>query len=322
MPPLVIITDLDHPGVAEEEAELAPVGARLLVAQCRTEQDVLASCREADGLIVQYAPITAAVFTGLPRLRVVARYGVGVDTLDVAAATARGVIVANVPGFCTEEVASHALAFLLAWHRKVVRFERAVKAGRWDFALAGPTPRLRGQVLGIVGVGRIGSALARMAAPLGLTTWGHDPYRSEFPPSVRRVPLDELAAGADYLSVSCPLTAETRHLINAAVLRRMKPTAFLINTARGAVVEEEALVRALKEGWIAGAGLDVLEREPPAPDTPLLGMENVLLTPHAAFYSLGSLSEVKRRAAAAVAAVLRGERPESVVNPEVYTRAR
>lgn len=322
MPPLVIITDLDHPGVAEEEAALAPVGARLQVAQCRTEQDVLASCREADGLIVQYAPITAAVLAGLPRLRVVARYGVGVDTLDVAAATARGVVVANVPGFCTEEVASHALAFLLAWHRKVVRFDRAVKAGQWDFALAGPTPRLRGQVLGIVGVGRIGSALARMAAPLGLTIWGHDPHRAEFPPGVRRVPLDALAAGADYLSVSCPLTAETRHLINAAMLRRMKPTAFLINTARGPVVEEEALVRALKEGWIAGAGLDVLEREPPASDNPLLGMENVLLTPHAAFYSLGSLSEVKRRAAAAVAAVLRGERPESVVNPEVYARGR
>lgn len=322
MPPLVIITDLDHPGVAEEEAELAPVGARLLVAQCRTEQDVLASCREADGLIVQYAPITAAVLAGLPRLRVVARYGVGVDTLDVAAATARGVVVANVPGFCTEEVASHALAFLLAWHRKVVRFDRAVKAGHWDFALAGPTPRLRGQVLGIVGVGRIGSALARMAAPLGLTIWGHDPHRSEFPPGVRRIPLDALGSGADYVSVSCPLTAETRHLINAAVLRRMKPTAFLINTARGPVVEEEALVRALKEGWIAGAGLDVLEREPPAPDNPLLGMENVLLTPHAAFYSLGSLSEVKRRAAAAVAAVLRGERPESVMNPEVYARGR
>lgn len=322
MPPLVVITDLDHPGVAEEEAELAPVGARLLVAQCRTEQDVLATCREAEGLIVQYAPITAAVLAGLPRLRVVARYGVGVDTLDVAAATARGVVVANVPGFCTEEVASHALAFLLAWHRKVARFERAVKAGRWDFALAGPTPRLRGQVLGIVGVGRIGSALARMAAPLGLTIWGHDPHRSELPPAVRRVPFDALVAGADYLSISCPLTAETRHLINAAALRRMKPTAFLINTARGAVVEEEALVRALKEGWIGGAGLDVLEREPPAPDNPVLGMENVLLTPHAAFYSLGSLSEVKRRAAAAVAAALRGERPESVVNPEVYARAR
>lgn len=322
MPPLVVITDLDHPGVAEEEAALAPVGARLLVVQCRTEQDVLASCREADGLIVQYAPITAAVLAGLPRLRVVARYGVGVDTLDVAAATARGVVVANVPGFCTEEVASHALAFLLAWHRKVVRFERAVKAGHWDFAQAGPTPRLRGQVLGIVGVGRIGSALARMAAALGLTIWGHDPYRVELPPGVRRVSLDELAAGADYVSVSCPLTAETRHLIHAAVLRRMKPTAFLINTARGAVVEEEALVRALKEGWIAGAGLDVLKREPPAPDNPLLGMENVLLTPHAAFYSQGALSEVKRRAAAAVAAVLRGEPPESVVNPEVYARAR
>lgn len=322
MPPLVVITDLDHPSVAEEEAELAAVGARLRVAQCRTEQDVLAAAAEADGLIVQYAPVTAAVFAGLPRLRVVARYGVGVDTLDLAAATARGVVVANVPGFCTEEVASHALAFLLAWHRKVPAFDRAVKAGRWDFALAGPTPRLRGQVLGIVGVGRIGSALARLAAPLGLEIWGHDPYRAEFPPGVRRVPFEQLVAGVDYLSISVPLTAETRQMVNAAVLRPMKPTAFLINTARGAVVEEAALIRALREGWIAGAGLDVLEREPPAPDNPLLRMENVLLTPHAAFYSQGALSEVKRRAAAAVAAVLRGERPESVVNSEVYARAR
>lgn len=322
MPPLIVITDLDHPSVAEEEAELASVGARLVVAQCRTEQDVLAAAAEADGLIVQYAPVTAAVFAGLPHLRVVARYGVGVDTLDVPAATAHGVVVANVPGFCTEEVASHALAFLLAWHRKLHRFDRAVKGGPWDFALAGPTPRLRGQVLGIIGVGRIGSALARLASPLGLEIWGHDPHRSDLPPGVRPVSFNDLVAGADYLSLSCPLTAETRHLINAAVLRRMKPTAFLINTARGGVVEEAVLVRALKEGWIAGAGLDVMEREPPAPDNPLLGMENVLLTPHAAFYSQGALAEVKRRAAAAVAAVLRGGRPESVVNPEVYARAR
>ncbi|MBI4414056.1 MAG: C-terminal binding protein, partial [candidate division NC10 bacterium] len=211
---------------------------------------------------------------------------------------------------------------LLAWHRKVPAFDRTVKAGRWDFGLAGPTPRLRGQVLGIVGVGRIGSALARLAAPLGLEIWGHDPYRAEFPPGVRRVPFEQLVAGVDYLSISVPLTAETRQMVDAAVLRRMKPTAFLINTARGAVVEEAALIRALWEGWIAGAGLDVLEREPPAPDNPLLRMENVLLTPHAAFYSQGALSEVKRRAAAAVAAVLRGERPESVVNSEVYARAR
>lgn len=298
------------------------MGARLLVARCRTEEDVLAAAAEADGLIVQYAPITAAVLAGLPRCRVVARYGVGVDTLDVAAATARGVVVANVPGFCTEEVASHALAFLLAWHRKVVAFDRAVRNGRWDFTLTGPISRLRGQVLGILGVGRIGSALARLAAPLGLEVWGHDPYRPDFPPAVRRVSFDALMTGADYLSISVPLTAQTRHLINAAVLRRMKRTAFLINTARGAVVEEAALIRALGEGWIAGAGLDVLEREPPAPDNALLGLENVLLTPHAAFYSEGALNDVKRRAAAAVAAVLRGERPESVVNPEVYARPR
>ncbi|MGH7408713.1 MAG: C-terminal binding protein, partial [Candidatus Methylomirabilales bacterium] len=246
MPPLVVITDLDHPSVVEEEAELAAVGARLLVAQCRTEQEVLAAGAEADGLIVQYAPITAAVLAGLPRCRVVARYGVGVDNLDVAAATSRGVVVANVPGFCTEEVASHALAFLLAWHRKLRTFDRAVKDGGWDFALAGPTPRLRGQVLGIVGVGRIGSALARLAAPLGLEVWGHDPYRADFPPAVRRVPFEELVAGADYLSLSVPLTAETHHMVNATVLRRMRPTTFLVNTSRGAVVDEAALVRALQ----------------------------------------------------------------------------
>lgn len=319
--PLVVITDCDHGSIAPEEAVLEKAGVEVRLGQARTEEDVMAVGRDADGLIVQYAPITERVLCALPRCRVVARYGVGVDTVDLRAATARGVVVANVPDYCAEEVSDHALALLLALWRRVALYDRAIHAGCWDFSVGKPISRLAGKVLGLVGVGRIGSRLARKAAGVGLTVWGHDPYLPTWPAGVVQASLEDLLSGADIVSLHLPLTEATRHLIGEAALRRMKPNALLINTSRGGLVDTAALRRALLEGRISGAGLDVLDREPPSPDSPLLALPNVVLTPHAAFYSEESVADLKRAVAEAVAAALRGERPASVVNPEVYARA-
>lgn len=314
----MVITDCDHGTVAPELAVLGG-HAEVSVHQVRDPAGLLAVCREADGVLTQYGTFTRQVIDGLSRCRVIARYGVGVDTVDVAAATARGIVVANVPDYATEEVSDHAVALILALHRRLPAYDRAVRGGRWDFRVGAPVPRLRELTVGIVGFGRIGRRVADKLRAFGVRCLATDPYVPAFPAWVEAVPLDALVAGADVVSLHCPLTPETRHLIDQDRLRRMKPTAFLVNTARGAVVDTAALVRALREGWIAGAGLDVFEEEPLPPDHPLHALDQVILTPHAAFYSEGALLELKHKAATAVLDVLQGRRPASVVNPEVLT---
>lgn len=315
---LVVITDCDHGSTAPEEAVLAGAGLEVRLGQANTEAEVIALAREADGLIIQYAPITARVLDSLSHCRVVARYGVGVDTVDLAAATARGVVVANVPDYCTEEVSDHALALILALWRKITLYDRAIRNGTWSFELGRPMARLAGKLLGVAGVGRIGALTARKAAGLGMRVCGYDPFLPAWPPGIRQVGLDDLLREADVVSLHLPLTPETRHLINETSLSRMRPTALLVNTARGGIVDTAALCRALQEGRIAGAALDVLEVEPPPPGSPLLSLPNVVLAPHAGWYSEESIADLKRRTGEAVVAALRGERPASVVNPEVY----
>ncbi len=316
----VVITDCNHGTIAPEQEILGDI-AEIALHQQNDEEGLLRICLDADGIITQYGAFTRRVLKALRRCQIICRYGVGVDTVDLAAATDHGIIVAYVPDYCTDEVSNHAAGLILALHRRLVPLNREVKLGHWEFRVAAPMARLRGQTLGIVGLGRIGLMLAEKLRPFGLTILAADPYREDWPDWVRRVSLDELLAASDIVSLHTPLTDETRHLIDAAALRKMKPSAFLVNTARGGVVDPEAIVPALREKWIAGAALDVQEVEPMAAGHPLAGLDNVILTPHAGWYSEGSIVELKRKVATAVRRVLvEGKPPASVANPEVLTR--
>ena len=316
--PLALVCGLDHANLAEEEAVFAAAGMRWDKVVARTEDDFLSKCGEADGLLVQYGQVSRRVIEGLPRLRLLVRYGVGVDGVDVEAATERGIPVVNVPDYGTDEVANHAVALLLALVRKIAQLDRQTRAGRWSVFEAQPIHRLAGRTVGIVGCGRIGSRVARKLAGFDVRLLGCDPYITEFPPGVSPVRLDRLLAESDYVTLHCPLTAETRHLIDATTLARMKPTAVLVNTARGGIVDTAALTEALQARRLGGAGLDVTESEPLDPASPLLRVEHAIVTPHAAWYSEEGRSDLKRRVAEeAVRVLLRGEPPLHCVNPEV-----
>jgi len=272
--------------------------------------------------VVSFTPVTRGVMSALEGLKAVVRTGVGYDVIDVAAATELGVIVVNIPDIWIREVANHALAMLLAWNRKLIALDRQVRAGAWSGGIPGPyTGSLHGETVGIVGLGNIGSALARRLAGLEVRIIACDPYVDDerfTRLGVERVSLEAVAERSDYVSVHTPLNDETRHMIGEDFLRRMKPTALLINTARGPVVDERALVRALQAGRPAGAALDVWEREPVAADSPLLRMDNVIASPHAAYFSSPAVAAVPRRCGEEIARVLTGQRPLNVVNPEVY----
>ena len=307
-PGTILITDCDHPSTEIERALVEAAGFRLEVADCRTAADVIAagSASAAIGLIVQYASITGDVLRALPACRVVGRYGVGLDTIDTATAAVLGIRVVNVPDYSTDEVADHALGLILALTRGIVPLDRGVQAGTWDFRLAGRVRRSSSQQVGVVGLGRIGTALARRTAALGYTVVGSDPLGGRGS-GVRVVELDELLATSDVVSIHAPLDPTTRHLIDARTLALMRPTAILVNTSRGGLVDHDALAEALRTGRLAGAGLDVLEHEPISPDDPLIGLPNVVLTPHAAFYSEESLIEMKRKVSERVLGALSGE---------------
>ncbi|MHB1133894.1 MAG: C-terminal binding protein [Chloroflexota bacterium] len=321
----VLITDYVWPTLDPERGVLEPVGAELLPSPSGREEELVALAPQADAIMTCFAKVTRRVIEAAPNCRIVARYGIGLDNIDVEAATERGIVVTNVPAYCQDEVTDHALALLLALARKVALYDRSTRAGSWDVQLGKPIYRIRGKALGIVGLGRIGSLLAAKAAAFGLRTLAYDPFLSPQQARERgaeQVDLATLLRESDFISVHAPLGARegTQGMFAEAELRAMKPTAFLINTARGGIVDDQALARALREGWIAGAGLDVLPTEPPAADSPLLGLENVILTPHSAFYSEESLVDLQTMAAQEVARVLRGERPVSPINPQVLGR--
>jgi D-3-phosphoglycerate dehydrogenase len=305
------------------QAALASVPAQMeSLPFLREEEDIIKHTQGADALIVSSSHITPRVMSALQNLKVIVRTGVGYDVIDVPAATARGIIVVNVPDIWVREVANHAMALLLAWNRKIIPLNQEVKAGTWQSRVPGPTGSLHGETVGIVGFGNIGRAFARRVSAFETQVIAYDPYvdNGQFESlGVERVfALAALAARADYVSVHTLLNAETRHLIDQDFLRQMKPSAFLINTSRGPVVDEQALIRALQERWIAGAALDVREPEPPQADSPLSQMHNVILTPHAAYFSSPAVAKVPRRCGEEVARALTGQRPLHVVNPEVY----
>ncbi len=319
-PHRVIITDCDHGSIAPEQEILGGI-AEIELHQQNDEAGLLSFSLDADGIITQYGRFSRRVLKALRRCKVICRYGVGVDTVDLAAATECGVIVAFVPDYCTDEVSNHAAALTLALHRHLFPLDRGVKAGNWNFRLAVPTARLTEQTVGIVGLGRIGGMLAAKLRGFRMALQATDPYLRDWPDWVRCVSLDELLATSDIVSLHCPLTDKTYHLIDAAALRKMKPSAYLVNTARGGVVDPEAILQALREKWIAGAALDVQEVEPMPGGHPLAGLDNVILAPHAGWYSEGSIVELKRKVATSVRRALEGQIPAAVANPEVLNRA-
>lgn len=321
----VLITDYVWPDVEIERRILRRVGAEVVASPSGTESDLARLAVDCDAIMTCFAKVTPKVVAAATRCVHIARYGIGVDNIAVDTATELGILVTNVPAFCVDEVAEHTLGLLLACARKIPQYDRAIKSGSWDLQAGKPLYRVKGRTLGIVGFGKIGRALAEKAAGLGLRILVHDPYLPVETPTQRGTEtcdLPSLLRDSDFVSVHVPLTADTKGLIGEAELRRMKASAYLINTSRGGVLDVGALARALRDQWIAGAALDVLPQEPPPPSNPLLSLDNVILTPHASFYSEESLRDLQTSTAEEVARVLAGEKPHHVVNPEVLPRAR
>ncbi|MBS0320797.1 MAG: C-terminal binding protein [Proteobacteria bacterium] len=314
--PRILLSDYDFHDLALEEALFASQGIDVVKAQCRTEDDVIRAAQGCFGILLQYAPITDKVVRALPQLGIVSRYGAGFDTIDTAACERHGVWVANSPDYGVGEVATHALALALALVRNVVAYNRDITAGEWHYLSSGPLKRASDLTLGIVGLGRIGKRMAHVSRNVFGRVVACDPYLidGDFPAYVQRAPtLAALVGQADVISLHVPLNAETRGLIGADVLAATKRGAFLVNTARGAVVDVDAALAALADGTLAGLALDVLPTEPVPRDSPLVGHPRVILTPHAAFFSLDAERELRRKAAQNLATWHKTGRPEYVV---------
>jgi D-3-phosphoglycerate dehydrogenase len=295
----VLVTDADYSSLDIEADVLVAAGYELVVASCRTAEDVIEAAAGVDTLLVQYAPITADVFEALPQLRLVSRYGVGVDVVDTDAARDHGVWVCNVPDYGTAEVALHAVAMLLALLRNVAGHDREVRAGHWDYHLGGQLRRPSSLTLGVVGLGRIGRMAAERAGPWFGAVVGYDPYLadSNWPTGLERLGLEELFACSSAITLHLPLTESTRGLVGTDLLGRMPSGSYLVNTARGGLIDPDALLEALDTGKLAGAALDVLPEEPPPQDHPLLTHPRALITPHVAWYSAEAEVELRRKAA-------------------------
>lgn len=307
----VLITDADFPDLGLERNILEDAGLEVVESQCRTEEEVIEAGRGIEALLVQRAPITERVLDALPEVGAVSRFGVGFDNVDVEAARERGVWVANVPDYGIEEVAVHALGMILALLRHLPLYDREVKEGGWDVEGTGPLCRLGDEALGIVGIGRIGSTLARRASPWFGRTLGCDPYLEgdDWPEGVQPTSLEEVFSESLVVSLHTPLTDETRGFIHRGLFERMREGSYLVNTARGDLVVMEGLIWALENGPLAGAALDVLPDEPPPRDHPILRRADVLLSPHAAFYSLDAARELRGKAAQNIVAWAREGRP-------------
>ena len=318
----VLMTDYAWPSVEPERQVLKEIDAELIVAESGTEAEFIDLAPQVDGILTCWLNVTTAVVEAAQRCKVIGRCGIGLDNIDVETATALGMVVTNVPAYCIDEVSDHTMALLLSCARKISLLDRTVKSGNWTRDVGPPMRRIRGQKLGIIGFGRIGKAIVPKAKAFGLEILVYSPRATAEMADAHGVTLvdfPELLTESDFITIHAPLTPETQDLLNAEAFRRMKPTAYVLNTARGGIIETDALYSALATGEIAGAGLDVLAEEPPQSDEPLLALESAILTPHAAFTSEESIYDLEVTAAAEVARVLTGQMPESVVNPEVLS---
>lgn len=312
----VVITDHSYMDFTEEKKLFERAGATLMVTQCTTDEDVIQASRGATALINSDIPISRKVIESLPDLKVIARYGIGVDHIDVEAAKEHGVYVTNVPDYCQDEVAGHALALIMSLTRKVVWLNQQVKEGSWAFDDAAPIHRFSSQTVGLVSYGKIARKLAAHLQAIGFSVIAYDPYvdKANIATDVELVSLEELMKRSDVISLHAPLVKETYQMIHKEMFDLAKPNAVLINTGRGAVVNEDDLIEALQTGKISGAGLDVVEVEPIDEHHPFMTMDQVVLTPHVAFYSEESMQELKRKTAETIISVLKGEKPTYVVN--------
>ncbi len=318
----IVITDYRFPDVEQERRAVEAVGGTLVTGQATTEDQVADLCRDADGVLTARAPVGARAISAMQRCRIIVRYGIGVDTVDVAAATARGIFVANVPDYCLDEVSDHALTLLLMLNRQMIPAIALATENTWAVGKMPPLQRLRGQTCGLIGCGRIGSLLAGKVSALGMRVIIQDPYLSELRAremGAELVSLDDLLARADFISLHAPLNDATHHLLGKAAFARMKKTASIINTARGGLVDEAALLAALDAGEIFGAGLDVVESETAV--TPvrsaLVRHPKIIVTAHTAWLSQQARALLQLRAIEQVLACLRGETPYGLINREL-----
>jgi len=318
----VVMTDYDWDSLDIERGILAAVGAELIALQCKTEAEVIEAVHDADAVMPQYTHVTRRAIEGMTRCKIISRSGIGVDIVDVQAATEHGIWVTNVPSYCVDEVADHAILLLMAAARKLLVYTGQVKQGVWGWQMGKPVPRFRGKNLGLVAYGKISRAIHQRALGFGLNVLAYDPYVS--PEVIRQagarpVSFDELLRESDFVVIQSPLTTQTHHLFDESALRKMKSSAYLVNTARGPVVQDQALYRALTEGWIAGAAADDIEEEPAKvrdwrPTNPLLSLPNFMLTPHMAWYSEEACVETKSISAQEIVRVLMGQTPLNSVN--------
>ncbi len=329
---VVITTPVPMPGLPNKsEEEYRKLGATLVIKPCKTEDDLLSVATDADAVMAASVPYSKKVIEKLTKCRIISCLVMGYDGIDVNAATEAGIYVTNVPDYCLEEMAEHTLALIFACGRKIVRLDRAVRAGKWDSRapveirqkIRPPMFQIKKQTVGLIGFGRIPRTLVPLAKGVGMKVIAYDPFVSKEEGAklgVDMVSLEQVLKESDFVSVHAALTKENDKMIGAAQLKMMKKTAYLINTARGGLIDEAALVTALTDGTIAGAGLDVLEPEPPKPDNPLFKLENVIITPHAANYSDESAAELLRRPEQEVFNVLTGHLPRCPVNPQVRAK--
>ena len=324
MAPLkAVITDFDYGDVAIERGILEPAGVEVIALQAKSEDDLLAAAGDCDAMMNQYARIGAKTIVAMTRCKVIARFGVGVDIVDVEAATKRGIVVTNVRDYCTEEVADHAIALWLTLARKLPQYDRATHQGIWRWQSGSPINRIRRQVMGIVSFGKIGQAIARRAEAFGVELIVYDPYQQEVVIAAfgaKKVNKEELLSRSNIIMMQVPMTPETRHFLSVKEFAAMQQGVFIVNTGRGPTIDNGALYRAIRSGTVAGAGLDDTEEEPAkranwSPgENSLFSHPNVIVTPHAAYYSEQSIRIARETAASEVRRVLAGERPVHAVN--------
>lgn len=314
----VVMTDDRHKAYNEEKKVLESIGAKVVIADCRTEDEVIAACKDADGILLNLAPMTEKVIDKLGKCKIISRYGVGYDNVDVNACTKKGIYVTNVPDYCAEEVSDQALALLMGCVRKIARRDAQVRSGKWNIGASDPIYRMAGKVFTFLGFGMIARCLYRKIKGLGFSKiLVYDPYLDEA--AIKqygacKVGWEEALKEADYISIHIPLNDKTRGAINKEAFALMKSTAILVNTSRGPVIDETALIEALKSGKINSAGLDVHNKEPLEMDNPLMKLENCILTDHVGWYSEESISELKTKAAENIKAVFLGDKPRYPVN--------
>jgi len=319
----VAVTDYVFPDLEIEKQELKKINAELIESKGSDEESIIEAAKDADAILNCYAELTSKVIESLEKCQIIARYGIGVNNVNMSTATKKGIIVTNVPDYCIEEVSDHALALILACTRKICQLNKTVKNGKWDFKEYRPMYRLEGQTLGIVSFGKIPRRLVEKMKAYKFNIIAYDPYVDEEVAakySVKLVTFEELLKESDVISVHAPLTEETKGMFGSEQFKMMKNSAYLVNTARGGLIKDDDLAQALKKGEIAGAGLDVLEDENVNCHHPLVSLENVIITPHSAFYSEQALKDLQYKAVQEVIRVLTGENPKSCVNPEVFEK--